>query len=97
MRKKTYNHTHRYEKRVIGKKGYTVFVCNMPDCNHYISEALVRGKRSICNRCGADMLMDTRAMNLVKPHCADCIHIKNNDIHDKLLELIEGEEKVEST
>lgn len=85
-------HTHRYERAILGKdpsKGYVIFRCNLPDCGYYIAARLVRGKRTICNRCGNDMLMDARAMKLEKPHCVDCIKVKKKPSHDKLLEYIE--------
>ena len=81
-------HIHRYEKRVLGKKGYTVFMCNLPDCRHYIEESLAKGKRTICNRCGNEMILDARAIKLVKPHCANCIEVKKGDTHERLLEYL---------
>ena len=84
-------HIHRYEKKVLGRKGYTVFACNLPDCKHYIAANLAEGKRTICNRCGGEMILDKRAMRLVKPHCADCIEVrKKGPSHDKLLEFLEA-------
>jgi hypothetical protein len=85
-------HVHRYERTVLGRKGYIVWRCNLPDCSHYIADKLVKGKRTVCNRCGTDMLMDTRAMNLVRPHCVDCIETKKSDTHDALLEFVEARE-----
>lgn len=84
-------HVHRYEKVILGKKGYTVFKCNLPLCNHYIQAKLAEGKMTLCNRCGNEMLLDKRAMKLVKPHCADCIIVKKKDSHDALLEYLEKE------
>ena len=86
----TQKHIHRYEKIILGKNGYVVFRCNLPDCSHYIAERLARGKKSICNRCGDEMVLDTRAMKLVKPHCVDCIEIKTKtNKHDDILEFLE--------
>ncbi len=82
-------HIHRYERAILGKNNYVVYKCNLPDCNHYISEKLIKGKRSLCNRCGDQMIMDSRAMKLVKPHCINCIAIRKKPEHDKLLEFVE--------
>lgn len=82
-------HTHRYEKVILGKNNYVVFRCNLPNCNHYIAEKLALGKVTICNRCGFQMLLDKRAMRLTKPHCVDCIQVRKKDEHDKLLEFLE--------
>lgn len=90
MTRKFYNHTHRYERKVLGKNGYTVFRCNLPDCMHYIAATLAEGKKTICNRCGCEMILDKRAIKLEKPHCVDCIETKKSEAHDKLLEFIEG-------
>jgi late competence protein required for DNA uptake (superfamily II DNA/RNA helicase) len=87
------HHVHRYERAILGKKGYTVFRCNLPDCNHYISAKLAEGKLTICNRCGNQMLLDRRAMKFVKPYCVDCVKVKKSDTHDKLLEFISDEAK----
>lgn len=75
-KKKPANHTHRYERVVMGKNNYVAFKCNLPTCPHYVSEALVAGKLSICNRCGGTFILDNRAMKLVKPHCIDCVEVK---------------------
>lgn len=83
-------HVHRYERVILGKNGYTVFRCNLPDCSHYIAQHLAKGKLSICNRCGGEFILDTRAMKLEKPHCTDCIKTRKKESHDTLLEFIEA-------
>ena len=83
-------HIHRYERALLGKNGtYVVWKCNLPECPHYIPEKLAKGKKTICNRCGIEMILDARAMKLVKPHCTDCIQVKKKDTHDVLLEFLE--------
>lgn len=83
-------HVHRYEKTILGKKGYTVFRCNLPDCTHYLAAKVAEGKLCICNRCGDEMLLDKRAMKFVKPYCVNCVKMKKRPSHDKLLEYIEA-------
>jgi hypothetical protein len=38
------------------------------------------------------MILDTRAMQLEKPHCVDCIQVKKKEGHDEILEFIEAVE-----
>ncbi len=83
-------HIHRYEKTVMGKNGYTVFRCNLPNCMHYVAAKLAEGKATICNRCGSEMILDRRAMKFVKPYCVDCVKVRKSKSHDKLLEFIEA-------
>jgi hypothetical protein len=81
---------HRYEKVILGRNSYTVFKCNLPNCTHYVAAKLVSGKLSLCNRCGGEMIMDSRAMKLTKVHCVDCIEIRKKPEHDAILDFIEG-------
>jgi late competence protein required for DNA uptake (superfamily II DNA/RNA helicase) len=76
----------------MGKDKNTFFRCNLPDCNHYVQSKLVKGKRTLCNRCNNEMIMDARAMKLEKPHCVDCIKVRRKPSHDKLLEYIEAQD-----
>lgn len=62
--------------------------CNLPECTHYIAHHLAKGKMTLCNRCDREMLLDTRAMKLEKPHCPDCIKIRKRPEHDKILEFL---------
>ena len=87
------NHIHRYEKTVIGKNNYTIFRCNLPDCMHYIAAKLAEGKQTLCNRCGEVMILDKRAMTLIKPHCVDCIEVRKKEGHDAILDFLSSEIK----
>jgi formylmethanofuran dehydrogenase subunit E len=78
MNKRT-THLHKYERAVLGKNNYVVFRCILPNCAHYISKELVKGKICLCNRCNEPMIMDTRASNMQKPHCKPCIR-PNDDV-----------------
>ena len=69
---------HRYIRVNIGnKKEYIVFRCMNMGCNHYIPKKLALNKPCVCNRCGDDMVLDTRAMLLEKPHCINCVNTRN--------------------
>ncbi len=82
-------HTHRYERVDIGvTKEYFVYRCTLPDCSHYLPEALVVGKKSKCWRCGEEFVL-TKNLLFKKPHCENCIERKTDDATkekvDKLL------------
>jgi len=80
-------HIHRYERAKIGKE-YVVYRCNLPNCNHYLARHLVKGKISLCNRCGNPMLMGALQLSLAKPHCMNCIKPKGEQ--DKIKQMLEG-------
>jgi hypothetical protein len=82
-------HVHRYV-RAVGKlteqnkdSGFVnYYKCADPDCSHYQKDFLVLGKRSICNRCGAEFLLPNALRMLVnKPHCKACTRVKGNQVH----------------
>jgi hypothetical protein len=80
------NHVHRYERVDIGvNKKYEVYKCTLPDCPHYISEALVVGRKSICWRCG-NVFTIQKNLLFKKPHCSDCIERK---VDEKTKETID--------
>lgn len=74
------SHTHRYvravgriteENKDSGFIGY--YKCGDPNCSHYTKAELILGKKSICNRCGAEFILPIALRNLTnKPHCKDC-------------------------
>lgn len=79
MKPRSQKHVHKYQRRVIGKD-YIVYACALPECTHYISEALVEGKLTICWRCGemCQMRRDNRGNFKHKPHCIQCTHLPRN-------------------
>jgi hypothetical protein len=81
-------HIHKYERVVLGKRGYTVFRCILPGCGHYIREELATGKMAICNRCENVFIMDKVAITLKKPHCLDCTKRKDNADFDIFKEMV---------
>lgn len=80
-------HLHKYKRVDLGNK-FIVFKCMLPACSHYIRKDLAENKLCQCNRCEKAMLLDKRAMLLVKPHCEECIHRIDQDRHDRLKGLI---------
>lgn len=80
-------HVHKYKKVDIGakngpndRKEFIVFKCMLPDCTHYIEQALAEGKFCLCNRCGELMTLTKAAMQLVKPHCISCTQHKHKPL-----------------
>lgn len=81
-------HVHRYQRKRLGAdKNYTVYACNLPGCNHYLERTLVKGKLSLCNRCGTPMIMTPFQLTLAKPHCLDCTRRKD-ETYEKFKELL---------
>ncbi len=68
----TEKHIHKYVRKVIGRKGFTVYQCVKPGCSHFIRMELVEGREAECWRCGRQMVMTKKASTLKKPHCAEC-------------------------
>ena len=81
------NHIHKYIKKRIGKNKYEVFACGFADCTHFIPASLALGKRSICWRCGIEMIITN--IRLTKQHCINCT--KGRKVNDvELLRGLEG-------
>lgn len=68
------SHVHKYERADIGvNKPYIVYRCALPTCSHYLhSKELVKGKKSICWRCGEEFIIDAKSVELRRPHCQNC-------------------------
>jgi hypothetical protein len=81
MAVRTHKGAHKYLRRKLGKHDqYVVWACVLPDCTHYIAEAFVIGKKSICWRCGDEFVINARTKELYKPHCRDCTRSKAEDV-----------------
>lgn len=84
-------HTHKYERRFIGrKKDYEVFVCQIPRCTHYVEAAFIVGRQSICWVCGDEFVVFKPTNNPVpkRPHCRECTR-KRDKSHVKPVEGID--------
>jgi len=69
------NHTHQYVREKLGKQ--LIYRCILPDCSHYILARLVLGRKSLCNYCGAEFVIDKHNSTLRKPHCNECVVVHN--------------------
>jgi ribosomal protein S27AE len=64
-------HIHKFNRHIFDS-GNKMFFCVLPDCTFKVKTALSLGKRSICNRCGNDFIMNEYSIRLAKPHCDEC-------------------------
>ena len=79
-------HIHRYSRINLaraGKEPVWVMKCNLPNqCTHYvfmktkISCPALRGKISICNKCGDEFSLDRRSLRMANPTCPSCVDSK---------------------
>ena len=79
MAKKIHDSPHLYERTEVGKKGWVIYRCMLPNCSHYISEALIVGKISLCHGvCGDAVLYTQDDLNqkLKRPMCASCRELR---------------------
>jgi hypothetical protein len=73
-------HIHKYRRIDIGRdKPYFVMQCGLDGCKHYtpmktkLSCPSLKGKISICNKCGDRFQLDRRALRQAMPTCFSCI------------------------
>jgi hypothetical protein len=64
-------HLHKLKKHKY-KTGTVIFHCVLPECHYKIESFLSLGKRSLCNICGEEFLLDEYSIKLVRPHCRNC-------------------------
>lgn len=72
-------HIHLYERTEVGKKGWVIYRCMLPGCSHYISEALIVGKISLCHGvCNGTVLYTQDDLNqkLKRPMCHECRELR---------------------
>jgi hypothetical protein len=72
------NHTHKLRRHKY-PSGNSVYFCTLPDCHYKIDVPLALGKRTVCNICGNEFIMNEYTIKLAKPHCLDCGKIKVKD------------------
>lgn len=82
-------HIHKLKRHTF-ESGNKMFFCILPDCSYKVKPALSLGKRSICNRCGNEFLMNEYSIRLAKPHCSDC-HLSKDGVAPITVNYIERE------
>lgn len=82
-------HTHRLKKHKY-PTGNAVFFCTLPDCHYKIEAPLALGKRTLCNLCGNEFIMNEYTIKLTKPHCLDCgkVKVKDKDGKDRYVKKV---------
>jgi len=76
------SHIHKYQRTTLGyparintgKPTYWVFRCMLANCPHYVPEALIVGRSSLCHRCGKEFIMTLKESKMKKPHCRECTY-----------------------
>lgn len=76
-------HVHMYVR--AGQKRESKFMCAHPDCTHREERKYLKGKRSLCNKCGEEFLLDSYALGTSKPKCIKCRNVKKDKKEKKLL------------
>ena|SRR5215204_6076621 len=64
---------HQYVRVMDGER--PIYRCILPGCSHFIGEALILNKVSLCNRCGEEFIIGKSMIQprrIVKPHCDRC-------------------------
>jgi len=75
---KLQSHPHKL-KRHKYPSGNAVYFCTLPDCHYKIDVPLALGKRSMCNICDREFIMNEYTIKLKFPHCNDCGKVKVTD------------------
>lgn len=60
------------KKRLIRTSGHPIMRCMLPGCPHYIAFDLALARKSICWKCGGEMILDKKALILKKPTHPAC-------------------------
>jgi ribosomal protein S27AE len=76
------SHTHKL-KRHKYPTGNAVYFCTLPDCHYKIDAPLALGKRTLCNICGNEFIMNEYTVKLTRPHCPNCGKVKVKDAEGK--------------
>lgn len=87
------NHCHTYAlyKRRSGKLAKDkVFKCLDPHCYHFLEYERVLGKASHCNACGAEFILDYKALQSVYPRCLNCSNSKEARAHKAAAAIVRG-------
>ena len=75
-------HIHKYRKGKLSLATNTkIYKCALPDCSHYILAHLIKGRKSICWRCGSEFTIEREHQRMAKVHCSDCIIRKGSKTH----------------
>lgn len=79
------DHIHQYIR--VSWKKRKFYMCAHPDCSHIKDKALLYGKRSICNDCREEMVLDQYALTVAKPKCTECRNTKATNVRKTIEEM----------
>lgn len=74
-------HVHKLRRHQY-PNGTKVYFCTL-DCSYKIEAAFALGKKTICNICGDEFIMNEYSARLAKPHCIACGKMKVTDSQGK--------------
>jgi hypothetical protein len=77
-------HVHTYIRYKARPNWYR---CAAPNCTHHIDKEVLLGKLSLCNSCGAEMILSREDLRRAKPKCLNCSDTKKAKLHQKAQEL----------
>lgn len=77
-RRQAASHVHKLKKHKYAS-GNAMFFCTLPDCHYKVEVPLSLGKRTLCNICSKEFIINEYTLKLVKPHCANCGKVKTKD------------------
>jgi ribosomal protein S27E len=69
----------------------------LPDCHYKIDAPLSLGKRTLCNICGDEFIMNESTVKLTKPHCLNCGKVMVKDADGKKRYIKKVENRILST
>lgn len=86
-------HIHTYAARGAGtsRVDRNIWVCMDPDCTSRTSRVDLAGKRSLCNLCHAEIILDSQALKRARPRCFACSKtnkaLEVNKVRQRLVEM----------
>lgn len=96
-------HVHRLKRHTF-KTGNKMYYCTLPDCSYRIAPEFALGKRSVCNICNREFILNEYSIRLAKPRCESCHRRKSitNIIEiprkeNQGIDIIERPSRIDST
>lgn len=81
-------HVHKLRRHKY-PNGTEVYFCVL-DCHFKVETSFALGKKSICNICGEEFIMNEASIRQAKPHCTGCGKFKTIDENGKVRMVSKG-------
>ncbi len=78
---RTKDHFHKFRRHTYKNKTQVYFCVN--DCDYKVDVGMALGKKSLCNICGNEFIMNEYTIKLARPHCTACGKVKVTDLDGK--------------